>query len=253
MYEEHPTFDKPEDVGTTIWRYLTTAKFVSLLSSGSLFFCRADKLGDPFEGSTPIATVKAREATFPGVPNAAKSLTQLAENTRAMPRYTAINCWHIGEHESAAMWKLYSPDGDGIAIRSTFTRLADSLRICPFPVYIGVVQYLDYDSPTATEGVPFGNLFYPFLRKRISFAHERELRAIASQFPVPTDRSGWHSARDTIQDGLLAPTELTTLITEVRVSPTAKPWYKETVSAITERFGLPCAVQQSDLGKPPYW
>ena len=36
-----------------IWRYMDLAKFLSALDRESLFFCRADLLGDLFEGSYP--------------------------------------------------------------------------------------------------------------------------------------------------------------------------------------------------------
>ena len=50
MYKEHPSF-QPIGKRTKIWRYMDFAKFVSFLSKRSLYFCRVDKLGDPFEGT----------------------------------------------------------------------------------------------------------------------------------------------------------------------------------------------------------
>lgn len=43
----------PLEAASTIWRYLDLEKFRSLLETKSLFFCRADKFSDPFEGSLP--------------------------------------------------------------------------------------------------------------------------------------------------------------------------------------------------------
>ena len=41
--------------GATLWRYMSFAKFVALLDRESLFFSRADRLEDNFEGSlSPI-------------------------------------------------------------------------------------------------------------------------------------------------------------------------------------------------------
>jgi hypothetical protein len=50
----HPSFPPPSDRGVKIWRYMDLAKFVSLLQDSSFHFCRADRLGDPFEGSVPL-------------------------------------------------------------------------------------------------------------------------------------------------------------------------------------------------------
>jgi hypothetical protein len=49
-YSEHETCLKPANENAKIWRYMDFTKFVSLLEKKALFFCRADKLGDPFEG-----------------------------------------------------------------------------------------------------------------------------------------------------------------------------------------------------------
>lgn len=57
-YKEHSSFLKPNE-NTKIWRYMTFAEFVSLLEKQSLFFCKSDLLGDPFEGSRPMANVSA--------------------------------------------------------------------------------------------------------------------------------------------------------------------------------------------------
>ena len=53
-------FHNPPPADTILWRYMDFTKFVSLLEKRSLFFARADKLGDPFEGATPINNIKAR-------------------------------------------------------------------------------------------------------------------------------------------------------------------------------------------------
>ena len=39
-----------------------------------------------------------------------------------------INCWHESDHESAAMWKLYAKDDNGIAIKTDFDSLAKILH-----------------------------------------------------------------------------------------------------------------------------
>jgi hypothetical protein len=52
MYEEHPTFVLPENSDEkTIWRYMDLPKFISLIHKKSLFFTKASKLYDPYEGT----------------------------------------------------------------------------------------------------------------------------------------------------------------------------------------------------------
>ena len=43
----------PLKPGEKLWRYIDFNKFKLLLETKSLFFCRADKFSDPFEGSVP--------------------------------------------------------------------------------------------------------------------------------------------------------------------------------------------------------
>ena len=45
MYETHPLFVAPPG-DALLWRYMDFTKFVSLLDTSSLFFSRADLLGD---------------------------------------------------------------------------------------------------------------------------------------------------------------------------------------------------------------
>jgi hypothetical protein len=55
------------------------------------------------------------------------------------------NCWCLNEHESAALWKLFSTTNYGIAIQSTVERFARSFDYYPkHKVVIGEVQYIDY-------------------------------------------------------------------------------------------------------------
>ena len=63
MYEEHPSFKSPPD-DAVLWRYMDFTKFVSLLDKRALFFVRADKLGDPFEGTITKVNVTARAAFY---------------------------------------------------------------------------------------------------------------------------------------------------------------------------------------------
>src|SRR4051812_7320569 len=58
MYEPHESFDFPKNLRSKIWRYIEFSKYIAMLESQSLYFCRADQLGEAFEGSVPGGTVK---------------------------------------------------------------------------------------------------------------------------------------------------------------------------------------------------
>ncbi len=160
MYKEHRVFEKPANENARIWRYLDFPKFVSILDKNALFFVRADKLGDPFEGSYSKANIAKRRRIYEKMP--LQVLRQLSEIYEKNRQFTLLNCWSLSDYESEALWKLYVKNSNGVAIQSTFKRLAESFREGTDNVYIGKVKYVDY----MTELIPEGNSFYPFLYKR---------------------------------------------------------------------------------------
>ena len=51
-YYKHPDLVLPEDT-SVIWRYMELWKFQSMLRRNSIFFSRADKQSDEYEGEYP--------------------------------------------------------------------------------------------------------------------------------------------------------------------------------------------------------
>jgi hypothetical protein len=164
-----------------------------------------------------------------------ESMRQLLVTNRL---WTYINSWHMNQFESAAMWELYLKTHEGIAIESDFSRLRDSVSSDGnHVVFIGEVKYIDYE----TEIVPWESGFQPTLRKRRSFEHERELRAIvwtAMEIkPEKPDQTTMLLDSSKNPPGLTVKVNLKTLIKRVFVSPTAEPWYAEIVNAVLQKFG----------------
>lgn len=132
MYKEHPSFIQPKNDAVKVWKYMDFTKLVSLIDSRCLYFTRADKFEDPFEGSLPKVNVAARAIAPPDLPERVRDsfiemMNKRGEINRHWPRYTAMNCWHMNDYESAAMWKLYLKSDEGIAIQSTYARLKKSI------------------------------------------------------------------------------------------------------------------------------
>ena len=176
MHEPHPVVNPPSNPDVSIWRYMDLAKFVSMLQSNALHFARADIMEDVFEGSTSQPTLDARRSLLPDASDEEYEEfdTQVSAGTKRMPSYVYLSCWHMSEHESVAMWKIYqSGEPQGIAVRSTYQRLSEAITD-DRGVLIGTVAYADY----TTDALPDNKLFAPFLDKRIGFDYEREIRAI---------------------------------------------------------------------------
>lgn len=259
-YNPHPSFGTPSS-DTRIWRYVSLAKLVSLLHSKTLYFARSDRFNDPFEGSYPRAnkTLRALKAEMmrkSGVPEALASAA--AEGTPAFAknfrRFIAISCWHMSDFESAALWDKYAPTGEAVAIESSMEQLIDAISNSPDIIYIGAVRYIDFDQ----EPVPEGNSYNPFLFKRLSFRHERELRAIATRHPTWPDGTEFNSdkfwAQETMVDGVPVEVDVTRLIQHVWVAPNSPQWFFSVVEAIVKQFGLtPEVCKRSKLSEDPFY
>lgn len=250
MYKELYAFEKPSDEDIKIWRYIDFTKFVSLLDKQALFFARADRLSDSFEGSYSKANIKLRPIMYKDISEDSfnEMQRQLTSFSKEIRRFTIMNCWHMNDYESAAMWKLYLKTDEGVAIQSTFKRLTESfLNHAEHDVHIGTVKYIDYE----TEWLPEGSAFYPFLHKRKSFEHERELRAIIQKFPTKGDEIDL--TQEIFDIGAYINVDLYTLIEKIFVSPTAPKWFNDVVKSIVNKYNLEKEVIQSSLAEGPVY
>lgn len=238
VFERHPVFDEPGD-GERLWRYMSFGKFVSVLSQGALFFCRVDKLQDCFEGRLPRPTYDVVDPWL----RAGYEQERMA---------SIVNCWTLSQYESVALWNTYVPQGEGIAIGTTFARLRDSFRsvgiFSEARVHIGRIRYVDFGEHSfiGPNRTAF-NGFIPLVHKRPYFQFESEVRALISGL-------GTHFLGTIIRQthGLYVPVNLGQLIEEIRVVPGAPDWFVEAVKAVTTSFGLKGElVGRSDIDVPP--
>lgn len=239
-----------------LWRFMDFTKFVSMLKSKSLFFTRADKFEDPFEGAKGLLKNKPKwdkfykeffkEAirTAPGdnsahlsekeiLKSAMRLLKDLDQSGKMQVEQTFINCWYESNYESEAMWKLYTSSLDqGIAIRTTYKRLYNSLNKNP-NIQIGHINYMDFSNN-------FAGINDSFWFKRKSFEHEREVRAIIKDFKRDENY------------GKLIPVNLDQLIGKVYLSPTSQDWFKDLVIDVMNKYGVNKKIQISDIKANPF-
>jgi len=223
----HVAFPQPPDAAVKVWRYMNLAKFVWILANRKLWLSRVDLLGDPHEGSTPRALALARD-DFYREHGAEQLLRQVPEINQNIRTSTYASCWHWGNNESEAMWRLYCPTGEGVAIQTTYEKLVDSIASDPY-LYIGQVTYLDYE----TDGFPSNNLFYPVMHKRISFAHEQEVRL------VKTFSEFWGLPTRIGPPGVVVDWEAEPLIEAVYIDPYAPDYYADVVRTLVSQLTPP--------------
>lgn len=249
MNEAHPIFTQPENEEVRVWRYMNFTKFVSLIDSKCLYFTRADKFDDPFEGSWPKMNVMARQIVPEEIPEKAREnfllhMGNLSNINRNLPKFNAINCWHMNEHESAAMWILYSKTDEGIAVQSTYRKLKNSISNDE-KIFLGLVNYIDYE----IEWIDAGNLLSPFVNKRKSFEHEKEIRGVITKWP--TEENAFDFSKETIKEGIKLPVDLERLIENIYVAPNAEAWFADLVRAVIQQYGYSFPVVHSRLDEKP--
>jgi hypothetical protein len=254
--KDHEVFTRPPETAR-LWRYMNLSKYLAMLSTETLWFSRADRLGDPFEGSISRANIPLRTAWIAQVVKdmpvvEAQGMARTYEAIRAHTRqFHFISCWHRSDWESAAMWRLYMQDY-GIAIVSSYERMRSAID-GDDEILVGEVRYIDYD----LEPMPEDNFMWPFMHKRRSFEHEREVRAVILRIPTKDDPSSETSKLVDLSlpmpEGIAVAADLRALVEEVRVAPEVPNWFTNAVRDVTTRYSFEFPVRQSDLDADPVY
>jgi hypothetical protein len=218
---------KPLPPETMVWKYLDLSKFLDLLLHKQLFMARSDKFEDQYEGTFS-------EPTFLEIQRLSEHKPGFLEHYKKHRKNVVISSWHINDHESFAMWQIFTKSKEGIAIQSTIGRIQEALALeLNFEQHIGKVNYIDYK----TQHIPIDDAFFPFLFKRKSFQYEKEVRII-------TDAS--HSENE-IHEGLKIDVDIERLISKIYIHPKSENWYKKLIYELIDRLNLDFNIGVSDL------
>lgn len=271
--KNHPTFIAPDNKDAKIWRFIDIEKFCSLLHNESLHFARVTTFDDPYEGTMPEYNEKMGEIFYSEVKHRFKDQEQFENYLKQriphmknlyneLRKIVVVNCWHLNEYESASMWKLYTNNYTGIAIRSTYRKLSASFKNnVSDTVWIGKVTY-DFNLKWMNEW----NIYEAFVSKRRSFECESELRAVTS---LPDDHIGEKVLSDSDKErekkhptkprvieqseltdnGKFVKSDLDVLIEKIYIAPFATEPFEQMVNSITEKFkpDLVKRIVKSDL------
>jgi Protein of unknown function (DUF2971) len=286
----HPIFIEPQD-DALLWRYMNFAKFVSMVTTKALWFSNMSALAadDPFEGGLPKGNFSHRDWNSPeDVPSEeldriSKTLYEdnssiemkikclkngrddLIRNLFLTRKELFINCWHSSEHESMSMWHEYAENNFGIAVTAIFSDLRKSISNCTQEIFAGSVNYIDYENHT----LDLSNGFAPTVHKRKSFEHEREVRLLHwdtelgeeqvlclwnGQPRIMTQQKPHEELEKMIVPvGVNINCELSNMIRDIRISPTAPSWFEDAVRSFCELSNLDKPVIRSDLARAPLW
>lgn len=251
---------------STIWRYMNFAKYVSLLSKG-LFFSRPDALGDDWEGTWSFKDVSRfrEENKHLSVEQLNRKWSLKWHNKKQSILQIGISCWHRSNCESAALWQIYMPRRLGVAVQSTPQRVVNSVRDTSRSLITRDVDYVNFDSAELCD-----DPIILLSRKRLEFAHEKELRfvlrfsdeeqlAIKCWSDIEADRQTRHATageiKPLIRSGVRCPpeevllrsasagvsldTDPRTLVEKVYLAPKATAYFRRAVRTVNELHGLP--------------
>lgn len=208
----HDSIELRHSSSERLWRYQSLARLLWVMQERSLYFARPDTLGDPFEGSFAVANQQRAQI---------ESFQRAARSARAT---TGVSCWHANDAESDAMWRLYGDPNSTVALRTSLARLKCALADSPAIVFAGSINYVDY----RTEVTPTHNAFMPLLRKRLAFAHEREVRLLTSL------TESFESETAEIPRGVAVKVDIRELIESIHVAPSAS---REIIGVVARAIG----------------
>ena len=262
MYKELEGITPPGD-DTTLWRYMSLEKFANILATQSLFFTRAHKFEDTFEGHVPrqIASIyRSATSSYEKEHFGERPESLLLKSVRDLREYVMCSCWHQGEHESMAMWDKYRTQNCGIVIKTSLKNLKNSLPDKP-DVFIGKIKYLDdHNQIDVLKNVSVLNLMHqPYFYKRKPFKYEREVRVIIDfdswvRYLMDRGVTDITEVPELGEMGISLKIDVDTLIgekSEVITSPYTERWVTDTVSSIVKQYGSQFHVNPSKLLDSP--
>ncbi len=217
---------------TRVWRYLSFAKFTSMLQLKQLWLSSAELLDDKWEVMPDGQQINAIINRRPSSKIAEATLDAIAKTVKELRQKTFINCWSVSENESHALWRIYCPSSEGVAIQTTFDRLQKSVGLPVLEVKYGLSEAdVSLDALTLVT------------QKRPMFAYEQEVRIVL----VHDYNDPKHPDRKTIGVSIDWDPELH--LENIWLHPDAPFWFAETVTETVRRL----APKLSHDGIPRVW
>lgn len=162
------------DLDRPVYRILSIERLVDLFTTGENVLVSPSKWEDTFENFILKSKVKLASG---------KIVDYNMHNS------VFGQCWTLHK-ASDAMWRIYSPNKNGVRVKSTIRNLLQSIYKAHEPhsearCCIGKVAYLNTKELTSRanntfdeSGISLDKLFQSLLLKRLSFEHEKEVRLL---------------------------------------------------------------------------
>ncbi len=260
----------------TLYRYVTIDKLMDFLINARITLTQLRNVEDRLEGTTiPHLLLNLKSQRHEGFLNALTDNTftfQVAPDRRNefwnqredFQRLNYVSCWYVDNHESVAMWQLYSRR-DSVAIRIPFKDLDEQLSGGHFEPSVhriqslkyGKVQYAKFSDREDVQQLS-DNTDLPGFFKDRGYQHEREFRLLLSMenreakkieqkrgvLIEHTNRMGRYLNIRAIH---LALTNFQSMPFEIVFHPQCPDWHRKNVVAILGKWNLRFRAQESML------
>ncbi|HRG18684.1 MAG TPA: hypothetical protein PLP39_06310 [Flavobacterium lutivivi] len=236
----------------TIVKYLDLTKFISILQTKKLFFCRLDKFEDKFEGTFPKLSIeqyknwllrlaKDSDFLFKDEDEIESFLNDRISASEKFKRMNCISCWNKSEKESYALWKIYSDIDKGIMIKSSVKNLNYAFEKTPEKIQLSEIKYIDFEK----DRIPVNNLNYPIIHKQLAYNYEEELRLIHQVKFENGFHYDWEKEENS--NGKNISVDIDLLIDEIIISPYASEWFYKIVENLINTYKLNKPIKYSKL------
>jgi hypothetical protein len=218
---------------------MSFGRFVWMLHQRALWLSRADLLGDDWEMACSMIALQrwaGRWTSSDWLPK----YREMVAHGKKLKEQTYVNCWTGSDVESHAMWSVYCPSKEGIAVRTTRSSLARSVKN---QANVSIVT-VDY-RPLRSNPLALGQLKM-IARKRPEYSYENETRIVLTKRPLRLFQPA---------DGEMVAWDPEKWIEEVVIHPGADDGLNDVVTAVVQQFApaLERRIRLSRMGgRSPY-
>jgi len=219
-----------------LFRYISLAQFISLVENRKLYLRKVKIWDDPWEAPDDQLPIIRED----GEPIFSESLITTS---------TVGQCWTY-EKDSDAMWRIYSPDRQGIMIETIANEFnnIDNLRraFLSKVIYYNKRNYIEKRNEIAKNHSYFisGDLAL----KREAFMHENEVRLLVCL-------QEYSNEIDNIWDIPVVGFKVKpgSFIKSITFDPRADEWFVDTMKKYCISKKLTCPIEQSTLYKKDFY
>lgn len=265
-----PYHHQPAD-NAFLYRYVTIDKLLDFLFSGRIPLVRLSEFGDRLEGvdiqhlllnfaCDKIAEEIKSQATGGLLKHITTNIVPTPRNNYRRQRQlfqktNFATCWYESNHESVAMWQLYSKP-DSVAIKIPYKALSAELTNYDFSLphaemvrlRFGSIDYCRFNDLDELSNIVVKKDTQGFI-KDASFAHEREFRIMLEIKPKEQKKANasWVMLDEQVEklNGLydtkiisLNLNKFKDLPFEIIFHPQSFDWHRNNIKKIIDKFEL---------------